>query len=381
MNSVSLLRHDNYRPDATLDAVRSLLAPLGGMERFVGPGACVVLKPNLVYGRAPDHAVNTHPALVRAIAILAREAGARSIAIGDSPGYGSLKTAADAAGITAVADELGIRLVEFTPVEHSAPGRSFVKLELARELLEADVVINLAKFKTHCQMLMSLAVKNLFGAVPGARKFQWHYRAGRDKAFFARVLNDIALTIRPALSIVDAVLSMDGPGPGSGRPRQTDFLMAGADPWAIDAVAMDILGLERQRLFILADALHNGPHEWQDARTVGERPETLRPSGWDIPEQVTAQMHGQFIERHFPRLAAWIRNRVSPPPFAKKNCIGCAECVRICPAKAMTMERGVPLIDNARCIRCYCCHELCQHDAMDIRWGGLFAKLAGIAER
>lgn len=379
--AVSLLRHDNYRPEDTLAALRRLLDPLGGMRRFVKPGDRVVLKPNLVFGRDPAKAVNTHPEIVRATALLALEAGAGRVAIGDSPGYGSVRAAARAAGIAAVADELGIDIVEFTPVETIDPGRSFQRLELARELLEADVVVNLPKFKTHGQMLLSLAVKNLFGAVPGARKLQWHYRAGRDKALFARALNEIALAVRPRLSIVDAVLAMDGTGPGSGRPRRADFLAAGADPWAVDAVLMDVLGLERRLLFTLADAEKNGPRDWLGAAAVGAEPASLRPSDWDLPELVTAQMHGAFIEERLPRLAAWLRDRVSPPPFPKKSCTRCGYCATICPAKAIAVREERIVIDGQACIRCYCCHELCQMDGMAMPRGGLVARLLGIAGR
>lgn len=375
---VSLLRHDNYRPDDTLDALTTLLAPLGGMGAFVKPGDRVVLKVNLVFGRDPDKAVNTHPAVVRAVALLALQAGAGSVAVGDSPGYGSAKAAAKAAGIARVADELGIDVIEFTPVERVDPARSFPRLELARELLEADVVVNLPKFKTHGQMLLSLAVKNMFGAVPGARKLQWHYRAGRDKTAFARAVNEIALAVRPHLSVMDAVLAMDGKGPGSGRARPADFLAASADPWALDAVMMDILGLERRLLFTLADAERHGPREWLAAEAVGDDPRYLRPADWDLPELVTAQMHGTFIEKRLPRVARWLRDRLSPPPFPKKSCRLCGHCATICPAGAIRQDESGLAIDAGRCIRCYCCHELCQYDGMDMPRGGLLPRLLGI---
>lgn len=377
-NAVSLLRHDNYRRDETTAALKRLLEPLGGMERFVRPGARVLLKPNLVFGRPPERAVNTHPEIVRAAALLCREAGAASIRIGDSPGYGSARAAMRGSGLLAVADELGLETVEFTPVEHVDPDRLFVRLELAGEILEADAVINLAKFKTHGQMLMSMAVKNMFGAVPGPRKFQWHYRAGRDKRLFARMLNEIALAAKPALSIVDAVLAMDGMGPGSGRARPADFLAAGADPWAVDAVLMRMLGLEPTLLFTLAEAKERGMDGWLDAEAVGGDPQALKPEDWDIPELATAQMHGTFVEKRLPWLADWLRARITPPPFPKKNCTACGHCARICPAEAIRREGNTIRIDSGRCIRCYCCHELCQFDGMDMARGGFVQRLLGL---
>lgn len=376
--AVSLLRHDNYDPDTMLAAIKILLEPLGGMAAFVKPGDSVVLKPNLVFGRAESKAVNTHHAIVRAAAILAREAGAGKIVIGDSPGYGSARMAARQCGILPVADELGIEVIEFTPREHIDQNRFFPRLELADELLKADCIINLPKLKTHGQMLMSMAVKNMFGAVPGARKFQWHFRAGRDKIFFARMLNDIALAVKPTLSIMDAVLAMDGKGPGSGRARPADFLAAAADPWCMDAILMDVLGLERNLLFTLAEAEQRGLDWWHGATAAGLEPAELRPHDWDVPELITSQMHGKFIEKHLPSVAAWLRERITPPPFPKKNCKKCGYCINICPVKAIRETDGGIAIDSKTCIRCYCCHELCQHDGMNMARGGLLARVLGI---
>ncbi|MDR1612397.1 MAG: DUF362 domain-containing protein [Planctomycetota bacterium] len=375
--TVALERLAGYDdPDGVAAAVRNALGPLGGMERFVKPGMRVVIKPNLLFGRAPERALNTHPEIVRAVGKLVREAGAGEIMIGDSPGFGSARGAAKICGILPVAEELGAKFVEFTPVENIDPKRAFPRLELARELLAADLVVNLPKMKTHGQMLMTLAVKNMFGAVPGTRKFQWHYRAGRDKIVFARMLNDIALAVRPGLSILDAVLSMDGMGPSAGRPRRTGFIAAADDPWALDAAVMDVLGLERTLLFTLREADERGLRGWRDAAVVGERPEDLRPGEWDVPELVGAQMHGTFIEKRLPGVAKWLRARISPPPGPNSRCIRCGYCVDICPAGAMRMEAGV-VVDADACIRCYCCHELCRYDGMDLPRPGLLSRILG----
>ena len=375
---VSLLSHANYDRHETLARLRLLLRPLGGMERFVAKGARVLLKPNLVFGRQADRAINTHPEVLRAVAVLVREAGASWIGMGDSPGYGTARAAAKSAGLAEVAGEEGVEMIEFTPVEDVDPNRAFMRLELAREVLEADVVVNLPKMKTHGQMLMTLAVKNMFGAVPGARKFQWHYRAGRDRSLFARVINEIALRVRPHLSILDAVVGMDGMGPTNGTPRPVGFIAASDDPWALDAVVMDVLGIDRQTLFILADAAANGPKEWMDAVLHGDEPESLRPADWRIPELRTLQMHGGFIETRLPGLAKWLRSRITPRPLATDGCIACGYCVEICPAKAMRIEAGKVVVDDAGCIRCYCCHELCQHNGLRLTGGGLAARLLGI---
>lgn len=372
---VSLLSHTKYDEAKTLSRVRELLRPLGGMERFVSPGAGVLLKPNLVFGRDADRAINTHPSVLRAAAVLAREAGAGWIGVGDSPGYGTARAAAKTCGLLAVCEELGLEMLEFTPVDDVDETRSFIRLELAREALAADVIINLPKMKTHGQMLLSLAVKNMFGAVPGARKLQWHYRAGRDRMMFARALNEIALRVRPTLSILDAVVGMDEMGPTDGRARPVGFLAASDNPWSLDAAVMDVLGLERELLFTLRDARERVPGDWAAFDLSGDSPESLRPDDWRIPGLVTLQMHGGTIEKHFPRVAKWLRQSITPRPVPKPSCIACGHCVDICPAKAMRIDGGRLHIDDSLCIRCFCCHELCQHGAMDVTRSGFLQKI------
>ncbi|MCD8138637.1 MAG: DUF362 domain-containing protein [Planctomycetaceae bacterium] len=364
---VSFVPLHTYDTEAAVSALEQALEPLGGMGRFVRPGSRVVLKPNLVFGRSPERAINTHPAILRAAALLAKQAGAAWIGVGDSPGFGSARLAMKQCGLLAVADELGLEPIEFTPVEDVDRTRSFIRLELARELLDADVIINLPKMKTHGQMNMTLAVKNMFGAVPGARKLQWHYRAGRDQLLFARAINEIARRVRPHLSILDAVVGMDGMGPS-----------AGDDPWSLDAAVMDVLRLDRSLLFTLAEAIQSGHAAWQAFERFGPGDHTLRPADWQIPSLRTLQMHGGFVERRLPRVAAWLRRRITPRPVPKSTCIGCSLCVDICPARAMRLDAGKLHIDETACIRCFCCHELCQHDGMGVTEPGLVARLLGI---
>lgn len=374
---VTLKKHDSYDAAPLKAAVRDLLTPHGGMAAFVKPGDTVLLKPNLVFGRDASKAINTHPGVVRVVAELAWEAGAARIQVGDSPGYGSAAAAARNCGILAMVEEMGLEMVEFTSAERHAAGRLFPVLELAKEVFEADVVINLPKLKTHGQMLMTLAVKNMFGAVVGARKLRWHYRAGRDRQLFARMINEVAQAARPHLSILDGVVGMDELGPSSGRVRQVGLLAAGPDPWAVDAAIMDVLGIEREALFILAAATEHGPHEWRGLRLEGDGPASLRPDDWRIPEMVTLQMHGGFVDTHFPRIAARLRDSIAPLPQANAACTGCGYCAGICPAQAMRMDAGRVRIDAAKCIRCYCCHELCQYQGLDMR-RGLLARLLQI---
>ncbi len=383
MTLVSLVRQADYSSDTLRVSLLRLLEPLGGMGAFVKPGDRVMLKPNLVMGFAPDRAATTHPAVVLEVGRLVREAGG-IVSIGDSPGLGSAAGVAEKCGVAAAARELGAAIVEFTPAEVHVGKGTFRHLILAQELLDADVIINLPKLKTHCQMLMTMAVKNMFGAVVGARKFQWHYRASRDKLLFATMLYEICMSVRPHLNIVDAVVAMDGNGPTSGQPSQTGFLAAGTDPCGVDAVLMDAVGIAREKLFTLQAARAAGDREWEHAGVVGEEPAALRPERWNLAQTQSLGMHGPEFLKRIPWLDAWLRNQVTAlPEVDPALCVGCGECVRICPARAMREEKGRGenrrsriIIDRDACIRCYCCHELCPQHAIILR-KRLFARWLG----
>lgn len=370
---VSLTRQKNYERAEIKDALVRLLAPLGGMGAFVKPGQRVLLKLNLVRSCAPGMPAFTHPEIVRAVAGLVRDCGG-SIVAGDSPGLGSARTVAQNAGILPVLEELGIELLEFTPRDTFAEDRNFKKLTLAAELLDADVVINLPRLKTHGQMMLTAAVKNLFGAVVGPRKYEWHYRAGENKDAFARMIYEICMAIRPQLHILDAIISMDGLGPTSGNPNPTGFLAAGADPVAIDATMMRILGRAPEELYTIRAAVSAGDTAWQQAELAGATIEELKPARWEWPgTHSLALLDIPLLQKH-PRIKRWFRRISAVFPYAlPQKCVKCGACVRVCPAQAMQLTDRIE-IDYDKCIRCYCCHELCPHDALGMR-GGWFARL------
>src|SRR4030042_4657449 len=171
-SSVSIVKCQDYDEDKVLSGLRQSIDLIGGIQTFVKKGSRarlgakprVLLKPNLLYGKNPENAVTTHPSIVRGMIQIVREAGGVPF-IGDSPSVGSMMKTAEKAGIKAVADEMKCPLMEFDKpmLLPEGGGKIFRQLEIDRSVLEADVIINLPKWKTHAQMLLTLGVKNLFG--------------------------------------------------------------------------------------------------------------------------------------------------------------------------------------------------------------------------
>jgi uncharacterized protein (DUF362 family) len=242
-SAVTIVKCPDYDRERLQAAVREAIELLGGMNAFVKPGDRVLIKPNLLKASPAEHAVVTHPEFIRAVIRLVHEAGARAL-VGDSPGFGELRRVCEKSGVMDVIEEEGAEIAELDEVVKVNNHGQFHHFEIARAAHEADAVINLPKLKTHGMMTLTGAVKNLFGCVPGRRKVQWHFNAGVNRDAFARMLVELCMLIKPRLTIMDAVVGMEGNGPGSGDPRAIGLVIAGQDPVAVDVVSGSVVGAD-----------------------------------------------------------------------------------------------------------------------------------------
>lgn len=367
----AIFRCGSYDREELEERLGVLLESLGGMGKFVAPGDRVLLKPNLLSASAPERCVTTHPELVRATALKVLEAGGRPF-IGDSPGLDGFSGVAAKTGMTKVARELDIPCIELDePVPlPMAEGSVFRRVEVSKKALAADKIINLPKLKTHAQMLLTLAVKNLFGTVVRQKKASWHYTAGLDRDVFADLHIDIARSLAPGLTIMDGVMGMEGRGPGNGRPRFFGLLAASDDPLALDMRLCEMLGADLRSFPLYRAAARRGLLREEPAEMAGDFPPGFVFEGVDIPRLDSLHLLS-FVPESFAR-----RHLSSRPVQLPAACIGCGKCVEVCPAEAMTMkENNFVQIDYEKCIRCYCCQEVCPADAIDFSKGFLLKML------
>jgi uncharacterized protein (DUF362 family)/NAD-dependent dihydropyrimidine dehydrogenase PreA subunit len=350
-----------------LAGIKEVLEPLGGMGAFVKRGDKVLLKPNLLSGKHPDTCVTTHPSLVKAVTQLVQEAGGIP-AIGDSPGVGGLGRVAAEAGIAEVAEELGCPLVEFKDVAEIKTDAAYIfrRFELAKTVLETDVIINLPKVKTHTQTLLTLGVKNIFGCIPGMRKAQWHLKAGNNHSYFAGMLAELCQIVKPALTIVDGVNGMEGNGPSNGDPRPLGLILAGANPHALDATICQIIGVPPEELLTL-QAAHERGFEGTDPQRIevlGQQVKDLAVSPFRLPARFDVQWNlPGFIKRP-------LKNIFTPKPIITRDlCKACGACAEACPPQAISLSDKKVEIDYHQCIRCYCCQEVCPEGAVRIQEG------------
>lgn len=246
MNSqplVSLIQAQSYEQNLLRDALETLLQPLGGLTSFVKPGDRVLLKPNLLTGSRPGKECTTRAELVYTVAQMVMDVGGKPF-LGDSPAFGSARGVAIANGYQPLISDLHIPVVDFHGRRYQTVGEEFNHLLLCKEAIEADVVINLPKVKSHSQLTLTLGVKNLFGCVPGKMKAWWHMEAGKDLNRFGQMLVETARTINPDLTIIDGIIGHEGNGPSGGEPRQLGVLGAAADVFALDRAVIDLLQVQ-----------------------------------------------------------------------------------------------------------------------------------------
>lgn len=362
---VSLVRCPDYERDRTFSAIKQAVDLLGGMHTFVKPGERVLIKPNLLKGKAPEAAVTTHPEVVRAVIRLVREAGGEPM-VGDSPGMGDLRKVCEKSGVLDVVTEEGAVLVELDEaVQVRSQGR-FQRFEIARAAYEADAIINLPKLKTHGMTTLTGAVKNLFGCVPGKRKVQWHFNTGVNHELFATMLNELCALLKPRLTIMDAIIGMEGNGPGSGEPRPIGVVIAGQDPVAVDVVSSLVLGISLERLPLIRAAAAAGYGETQ--------PDRIRVFGESIVSVAIRHFRLPPQEHLEWRLPEWARMALkdaltTKPVINNRLCIQCGICQGHCPQGAIEDRGGKLEIRYRDCIRCFCCQEFCPQGAITVGRG------------
>jgi uncharacterized protein (DUF362 family)/Pyruvate/2-oxoacid:ferredoxin oxidoreductase delta subunit len=387
---VSITRCEDYEIDHLRAALRDLLAPLGGMAAFVKPGERIGLKPNIIMPAVPERAICTHPLLVAAVALAVREAGGYPVVV-ESPGAGMVPLKSIMVGVfrrsgyREVADRYAFELsydTDWDVVRHP-DGKHVHRVELLSSYLKCDGLINLSKFKTHTFQVLSGATKNLFGLIPGLTKIGYHAKLPEPR-LFGDMLLDIASLVRPRLNIVDAVLAMEGQGPStSGTPRRMDFLLAADDPVAADLVCCAIAGIDPPAVPMLAAARDRW--RWkgrpEDVGTVGMPAEEFAVRDFALP--------GKYLDRsglgraHFladgPR--SLLRDGFIRRPRPKVGpCTICGACAQACPGKAIIMDKRtrVAVVEDEKCIQCFCCHEVCPNAAIDLQFTGFGKVMHGL---
>lgn len=368
MSVVALMECTDYDRQAVYAAVKSAVESAGGLD--VLPGETVLVKANLVCAQKPETMATTHPSVVEAVARLVTEKGGTPI-IGDSPGATFTKqrltSVYNATGMTELSERTGVALNwDFSSqTVNFENGVALKKFDAIGAGVNADKIINVAKFKTHTFTGVSGATKNMFGMIPGLKKVEMH-GSHTELSKFCDLLIDIQEYFSPktVMHVVDAVTGMEGQGPTGGNPRHIGRIIAGKNPYECDLVGLAVTNNDYRKIVMMTLAIDRGLSDPAAVEVVGKTVEESLIADYDnvVPMPDTPLKSLPNWVQHL-----MFRHCTRRPVIPKSKCRGCGKCFEHCPPKAISMEKGKAEVNFKKCIRCFCCQELCPFHIVTIK--------------
>jgi uncharacterized protein (DUF362 family)/NAD-dependent dihydropyrimidine dehydrogenase PreA subunit len=368
-SKVVLVRCERYHPADLQAAVIKALDLLGGAGQFASQGEKILLKPNILSGEKPEKNVSPHPEVFRAVAKAFKATGAQ-LSYGDSPGFGSPEANAKRGGFQQVAMDEGVDPANFIEArEINFPeGKVLKKFSIAEGVCLSDGLISISKLKTHALTRITGAIKNQFGCIPGPRKAEFH-SVMPTVALFSQMLVDLNRLLKPRLFIMDGVVAMQGNGPRNGTAKQMNVLLVSTDPVALDTTVCHLIGLDPRLVEPLVLGEQSELGSMSNIEYLGDPLDSFITTDFDVnrsPQKTTTDT--SFLSTSFMR-----RYTAPRPTINAELCTKCGRCVEVCPAqpKALSWKEGdktePPDYDYAKCIRCYCCQEMCPFEAIYVR--------------
>jgi len=363
-SQVVLLRCDEYDVGKVYAKIAEGIELLGGFSRFFKSGEKILLKPNLLAPDPPETATATHPAVFEAVGRIILDGGVKAN-YGDSPAFADPLKAFKRSGMYEAAVRLGIRMADFTGkervfFEEAKQNRVF---EIARGVREVDGIVSLPKLKTHGLTLLTGAIKNQFGCIPGMAKSAFHGKLDTVDRF-SQMLVDLTMLLRPRLYIMDGIVGMEGNGPRRGSPVHMGVLLLSDDPVALDSVAARVICLGPDLVIPIVKGTESGLGVSSGYGLIGERIE-------DVRRKFRLPRYGGNFNTLPPLARKLFKSFLIPRPIINRaKCVKCYECMRICPTdpKSITLRRDrYPAHIYTTCINCYCCQETCPEGAITLR--------------
>lgn len=312
----------------------------------------ILVKPNILSDAKPEVCLSTHPSVVKAVIRILKEEGAKKILVGDSPGLQKSNFKPKKSGIYQVCEQEDVKWVDFSkdPVKKLVP---FVKrkISITKAIDKVDFCISVSKFKTHELMYTTGAIKNMFGLVPGLNKSKQHVHNPTRKGF-AKFICGLFSISKTEYSIMDAIIGMEGPGPGNGYPKKVGYIITSSDALALDISQAIMMGYNPLDIPIIKYAI-------KKKLTNTRKIEDIEYSNLNANDLIIKD----FKKINNKKLS----EKRKAPIFLEDPCIKCKKCIDICPANALSLSNKKIIINEKKCIKCYCCHEVCPANAIKIK--------------
>jgi uncharacterized protein (DUF362 family)/Pyruvate/2-oxoacid:ferredoxin oxidoreductase delta subunit len=361
---VSITRADGYDFIKIYEAVDKCLQLIGGLDGIIKRGDTVFVKINHLSPASPaERGIVTHPVFLQAILELLKKSGV-NITVGDDIDSDA-RDGFSVSGIRQICQAAGVKLINLREAgfkETKCNGVLLDKAYLSRVALDADVIVNLPRLKTHSFAVFTGGIKNMFGTIPTGHRRKFHYEFRRNEDF-SQMLTDVFSVIKPNLTVMDGIMAMEGEGPASGSLRKLGIVLASQDTVALDTIASRIIGLEPFDVLTTKYAYEKGLGigDPQHIEVIGETIENVATSDFKLP----LGKSGVLVNKVPSLLSGFLLNQTTVKPVVMERlCTGCSECERICPAAAISVAGEKATISQNICISCMCCHEVCRFNAI-----------------
>jgi uncharacterized protein (DUF362 family)/NAD-dependent dihydropyrimidine dehydrogenase PreA subunit len=314
----------------------------------------------------PAKCISTHPVVVEAMVRFLQSEGA-TVMVGDSPALHLPGTKCEKSGIPEVCRRKGAEWIDFLKNPSEAVLNNG-RIRIASVTREVDLIISMPKFKNHELVYFTGAIKNTLGLVPGFSKAKQH-ALHHDRERFSVFLVDLNEAVTPHFYMMDGIMGMEGHGPGQGIPKLTGVLIGSTNPVAMDIIASTIAGYDPLDIPTTAIALARR-HWLSDPKEIiynGPEVSSLIIRDFKrIPVSANENIAVKFIKHRL----YFVKKFEKRPVFDHIKCTGCQECIKICPVSAIAMhpeKKNWVVLTDMKCIRCFCCAEVCRYNAVDVR--------------
>ncbi len=348
---VSVEKCNDYSSKKVRDCILKSLKNINyDLKNFNGKK--VLVKPNLVSGHKPETGVVTDYRFVEEICKILNENKVKEIIIGESSALNT-DVAFEVSGFNKLKKYAEIINFEGENKKFLDIGVSRwkkVRVPVTKLVFDCDLVINVAKLKTHSLTQITLCTKNLYGCVPGKVKENLHKEI-IDSRNFSKFISLLGEKINPELNFIDGILGLEGEGPGaSGVPFKSKIVLASSCHKAIDFVGSELMGFNANKIFI------------NKFNNVLKKNLEVLGSGKDV------KYNFKKPSTHITGVFFWLIKLFPKPKIFSQDCKckRCGICVKKCPVNALSLNPNA-ICDHKKCIKCLCCLEVCPYEAIYLR--------------
>lgn len=368
---VYLYRHENYEDSNLINSIDYIFNDTGVINKLSN-NPKVFIKLNLVGPFAKEMAITTNPTILDLVlSIITKYVDKENIIVGDNPAVRDQSFVLKKTGLMDIITKYGVNILDQTKTKVITCNDYvlYQDFEVSSEMVDADVIINLPKVKTHTLAYVTIAQKNFFGLIYGLNKSSWHAKASNPHDF-GEALNDLysaylsSIKDKTILHIADGIQALEGDGPSTGGQKvDAKFIMASIDAISLDRMAVDVMKLDYSKCYIniIASERNLGNANPDNIEIVGNKISDFEDIKFLPPKDALSSVGLKFLKIKVVKALL-----LEHPKINKSKCIRCGECTRICPPKAMTIKKGkYPSLKSTACIRCWCCAEVCPQNAID----------------